>query len=102
MNRMASMMHETGNPLLRFGLLICVLGAFSPSQLLVAVESGQPAAATVVITQLHFQPDQMDVKVGVRVTWENQAIFTHTVTADDGSFDSGPMAQGKSWTITAT
>jgi len=96
------MMHDTGNPLLRFGLLICVLGAFSPSQLLVAVESGQPAAATVVIKQLHFQPDQMDVKVGDRVTWENQDIFTHTVTADDGSFDSGPIAPGKSWTLTAT
>jgi Plastocyanin len=97
------MMHDTGNPLLRFGLLLCVLCAFSPSQLLVAAESGQPGtAATVVIKQLHFQPDQMDVKVGDRVTWENQDIFTHTVTADDGSFDSGPIEPGKSWTLTAT
>jgi uncharacterized membrane protein len=50
---------------------------------------------------MHFEPHEITVKVGDTVEWKNEDIFTHTVTADDGSFDSGPIAPGKSWKMTA-
>jgi plastocyanin/uncharacterized membrane protein len=61
----------------------------------------QPASSAthlVVIRQMHFDPPTVSVKVGDTVQWKNEDIFTHTVTADDSSFDSGPIAPGQSWT----
>ena len=63
----------------------------------------QPASSAthvVVIKQMHFDPQTVSAKVGDTVQWKNQDIFTHTVTANDGSFDSGPIAPGQSWTKT--
>ncbi len=34
------------------------------------------------------------VKAGTRVTWTNRDTVSHTVTADDGSFKSGNLATG--------
>jgi plastocyanin len=34
------------------------------------------------------------------VKWTNQDSAAHTVTADDGSFDSGQMAQGATFSFT--
>lgn len=51
----------------------------------------------VVIKQMRFQPAQMTVNVGAVVEWQNEDIFSHTVTADNGSFDSGLIAPGHSW-----
>ena len=36
-----------------------------------------------------FTPPTVAVKVGERVTWTFRDSFSHTATADDGSFDSG-------------
>ncbi len=63
----------------------------------------QPANSgtrVVVIKQMHFDPQTVSVKVGDTVQWKNEDIFTHTVTANNGSFDSGPVAPGQSWTRT--
>jgi len=63
-------------------------------------QDAQPAGAAnpiVVIKQLHFNPPQMTVRAGETVEWKNEDIFSHTVTADDGSFDSGLIDPGKSW-----
>ena len=37
---------------------------------------------------------------GQKVTWTNTDGFPHTVTADNGSFDSGPVAAGTSYART--
>jgi plastocyanin len=37
-------------------------------------------------------PARLDVVTGDTVTWTNESARAHTVTADDGSFDSGRMA----------
>lgn len=98
------MMHETKKPLFNVGLLAVVLTACLFSQIIVAAQSNQSdsgAATVVVIKQMHFDPQEISVKVGDTVEWKNEDIFTHTVTADDGSFDSGPIAPGKSWKMTA-
>jgi plastocyanin/uncharacterized membrane protein len=55
---------------------------------------------TVIIKQMHFQPPTLNVQTGDTVKWVNEDIFTHTVTANDGSFDSGPIAPGSSWQTT--
>jgi plastocyanin len=46
---------------------------------------------TVRIENGAFQPDEVTVRAGGTVTWEHHDGGTaHTVTADDGSFDSSP------------
>ena len=41
-----------------------------------------------------FTPPRVDVVTGDVVRWENGSVRPHTVTADDGRFDSGRMASG--------
>lgn len=65
-----------------------------------AAQSGAASNAamhTVVIRQMHFVPGQMTLNAGDTVEWKNEDIFAHTVTANDGSFDSGLISPGQSW-----
>ncbi|CDX13943.1 conserved exported hypothetical protein [Mesorhizobium sp. ORS 3324] len=43
-----------------------------------------------------FHPAKISVAVGDTVTFTNADPVTHTATADDGSFDTGQLAKGKS------
>ncbi|HYY77835.1 MAG TPA: plastocyanin/azurin family copper-binding protein [Actinomycetes bacterium] len=45
-------------------------------------------------------PAKVQVTAGQKVTWTNTDGFPHTVTADNGSFDSGPVAAGTSYART--
>jgi uncharacterized membrane protein/plastocyanin len=54
----------------------------------------------IVVRELHFNPPQMTVEAGDTVEWRNEDIFSHTVTADDGSFDSGLIDPGHKWQMT--
>jgi plastocyanin len=54
-----------------------------------AASSPAAAGVTVKMGDTVFIPDQITVPVGTTVTWDNADLSTHTVTADDGSFDSG-------------
>lgn len=65
-----------------------------------AAQSARGPQHIVVIKQMHFDPPQMDVQAGDTVEWKNEDIFSHTVTADDGSFDSGLINPGHSWQMT--
>jgi plastocyanin len=60
---------------------------------------GQAGAGAVEIADFAFAPESRSVKVGDSVKWTNQDGVTHTVTADDGAFDSGNLAGGKSFTF---
>jgi plastocyanin len=55
---------------------------------------GSPAgsAQAVTIQGFAFDPSSLSVPVGATVTWTNQDSAQHTVTADDGSFDGGPLS----------
>lgn len=55
---------------------------------------------TVSLASFAFAPTSLTVKVGTKVTWTNNDSVTHTVTADQGVFDSGPLAPGKSFSFT--
>ncbi len=58
------------------------------------------AGAQVIMKNVSFQPAQLTVKPGETVEFRNEDIFAHTVTADDGSFDSGLIQPGSSWKLT--
>ncbi len=64
--------------------------------------SQNEAGAQVIIKNFSFQPAQLTVKPGETVEFKNQDIYAHTVTADDGSFDSGLIQPGSSWKLTVT
>lgn len=51
-----------------------------------------------------YSPDQVTLVIGVNntVTWINNDNAPHTVTAYDGSFDSGNVGSGASYTHTFT
>jgi len=54
-----------------------------------------PAAATVVVKGLAFNPAKVNAAVGQPVVWHFDDNGTpHTVTAENGSFDSGKRPKG--------
>ncbi|MFJ2576804.1 cupredoxin domain-containing protein [Kitasatospora aureofaciens] len=59
------------------------------------------AAGTVMISDFLFQPANFTVHPGAAVTVVNAGTVEHTLTAQDRSFDTGPIAPGTSATFTA-
>ena len=58
--------------------------------------SGSAARSEKVeIVEFAYQPDPVVVAVGGKVTWQNEDSAPHTATADDGSFDTGTLEEGK-------
>lgn len=71
------------------------------------IPSPTPAGGSVRILQPQpdalawiFDPQTITVGVGSNVTWTNAGSLVHTVTADDGSFDSGNLNIGDTWSLT--
>jgi plastocyanin len=66
------------------------------------VPSASPVANAVEvrIANLAFEPAMVPVDVGATVTWTNDDTVPHTVTADDGAFDSGIFDPGASFSWT--
>jgi plastocyanin len=60
--------------------------------------SAAPATQPVNIQFQDFGPNQLDVLPGETVQWSNVSERTHTVTADDDSFDSGDLQGGDTFT----
>ena len=56
--------------------------------------SGGETKNAVSIDGMAFSVGSLIVASGTTVTWTNNDNVTHTVTADDGSFDSGNIAAG--------
>jgi plastocyanin len=48
----------------------------------------------VIISKLSFQPASITVGKGSTIVWRNQDTVSHTVTAVDGSFNSGTVVAG--------
>lgn len=64
--------------------------------------SAPATGSTVTIDNYAYSPTTLTVSAGTTVTWVNNDTVAHTVTADDGSFDSGNIAVGASYTHTFT
>jgi plastocyanin len=58
------------------------------------VQLEQAGGNAVAIQGFAFAPATLDVPAGTEVTWTNQDPAPHTVTGDDGSFDSGTIDPG--------
>jgi plastocyanin len=70
----------------------------STDALKVATQMAGDQAADIKLFK--FTPDPIQVPVGATVTWTNGDAIQHSVTAADGSFDSGFFTQGESFSRT--
>jgi plastocyanin len=73
-----------------------IVGALGGAALVAAIAAGSVLAATtdVGIAGFSFSPKSVTINVGDTVTWDNSDAQHHTATADDGSFDTGPISSG--------
>ena len=61
-----------------------------------AAPSGEAVrAAKVEIVDFAYDPDPVTIQVGGKVIWMNRDSTPHTATAEDGTFDTGIIEQGK-------
>jgi len=61
---------------------------------------GAANATRAEMRAMSFAPKRLEIAAGTTVTWTNNDQLVHTVTADDGSWDSGPIEPGNSWSHT--
>jgi plastocyanin len=52
------------------------------------------------LTTTAYSPNPVSISVGGTVTWTNNDVTAHTATGDDGSFNSGTMAAGATFSRT--
>jgi plastocyanin len=52
-------------------------------------------SAKVEIVDFAYDPDPVQVETGGKVIWQTMDSAPHTATADDGSFDTGTLEEGK-------
>ncbi len=64
---------------------------------LLSANPSPPAAATINIKSLSYDPKQVDVVVGQSVVWKNTARTEHSATSDDtpALFDTGMISPGQ-------
>jgi len=60
-------------------------------------EVPEGAAVAIHIRQVSLDPVTITIRAGQSVAWINHDPLVHTVTADDGSWDSGEIAAGRSF-----
>jgi LPXTG-motif cell wall-anchored protein len=86
--------------------LICIIGVAALALLFVAlpVALAAPRAATqtVSIKDNLFDPKTITVNVGDTINWQYAGQNEHTVTADDGSFESGDLKAGEKTSFSFT
>jgi plastocyanin len=59
-----------------------------------------PGTVQVTIRGLAYEPAALDIPAGTTVTWVNEDVAAHDVTAVDGSFASPTLQQGDDYTRT--
>ena len=52
-------------------------------------------SAKVEIEDFAYRPDPVEIAAGGKVIWINRDSAAHTATAEDGSFDTGTLEEGK-------
>jgi plastocyanin len=66
----------------------------------VSASAARAQDASVSIVDFAFDSPSITVEAGSTVTWTNVGNANHTVTADDGTFDSGTLGSGESFSFT--
>ncbi|HEY8313355.1 MAG TPA: cupredoxin family copper-binding protein [Candidatus Baltobacteraceae bacterium] len=65
-----------------------------------APEASAGPTVIVHIKDFQFKPATFTIKPGTTVQWVNDDAVQHSATADDNSWNSGELAQGKTWSKT--
>lgn len=65
-----------------------------------ATDTGASMTATEVIKDVKFVNDEVKVKAGGQVVFDNQDTQPHTATADGGSFDTDSIDSGTKKSVT--
>ena len=63
------------------------------------VSFAQGAAATINMAAESFDQTEVHITAGQTILWRNPDFRTHTVTADDSSFDSGDVGASKDFSM---
>jgi len=61
---------------------------------------GEAMTTTVEVVDSAFEPAELSVAAGTTVVWSHEGNAPHTVTADDGAFDSGTLNSGDTFEFT--
>jgi plastocyanin len=61
-----------------------------------------PATRQINVVNFSYSPSSLPVQEGDTVVWTNHGSVDHTVTADNGSFNSGSLSPGQSFSHTFT
>lgn len=61
-----------------------------------------PGTNEVWIQNMAFNPASITVTAGTTIVWTNKDAVTHDVTSDKGSFSSGPLGTGATYSKTFT
>ncbi len=77
------------------------LSLLAPLALAAGPVPGPSPARRIEIRNFVFAPSPDTVRTGQVVTFRNHDIVPHTVTADSSALDSGTIAAGKEWRLTA-
>ena len=79
-----------------------IVRAVGGGALVAALVGGTALAAdqSVAISGFSYSPSSVTVNVGDTVTWTNSDAQAHTATADDGSWDTGNIANGGTDAVT--
>jgi len=75
-----------------FALVLALLGFGSAA--------AQGSTASVSMVDFKYEPAALTVTAGTTVTWKNNGAAPHTVTAADGSWDSGNLDAGATFSKT--
>jgi plastocyanin len=70
------------------------------TQFQLLAEEASAGPVTVSVVDVNFREKEATVPVGTTVTWMYNATLPHTVTSDDGLFDSGTLGSGGSFSYT--
>jgi plastocyanin len=63
-----------------------------------AADAAAPAkSVAIALTKESFVPATATVPAGAHIVWTNNDSVPHSVTANDGRFDSGPVLPGKTF-----
>lgn len=81
-------------------LAIALVGIVASLLPLAAPPPTRAAEHAVQITDSAFSPATLTIGVGDTVTWRNADDRPHTVTSNDGAFDSGNLDEGQGFSFT--
>jgi plastocyanin len=66
------------------------------------VDNNNPTTHYINIQGSAFSPSSITINVGDTIVWTNYDSASHTVTSNDGTFDSGSITNGNTFSFTFT